>query len=134
MRRPVEPPAAWQVLLAWLRTESLVPSLGGSKRFVAGPQSARVRRSCPAIEKLSTSPRSQASARSALGCYPASGLAAVGALLSLRLATNRLPWEHTAAKVARLAAQQCIQRVVPPNPSIERTCPGKPGQASHVKR
>jgi hypothetical protein len=21
-----------------------------------------------------------------------------------------------------------------PNPSIERTCPGKPGQASHLKR
>lgn len=23
---------------------------------------------------------------------------------------------------------------VTPNPSIERTCPGKPGHASHVKR
>ena len=23
---------------------------------------------------------------------------------------------------------------LPPNPSIERTCPGKPGQASHLKR
>ena len=28
----------------------------------------------------------------------------------------------------------CVFRDARPNPSIERTCPGKPGQASHLKR
>jgi hypothetical protein len=27
-----------------------------------------------------------------------------------------------------------MSEAVMPNPSIERTCPGKPGHASHVKR
>jgi len=28
----------------------------------------------------------------------------------------------------------CVPQSALPNPSIERTCPGKPGQASHLKR
>jgi hypothetical protein len=32
------------------------------------------------------------------------------------------------------AAQQPVAEGPSPNPSIERTCPGKPGHASHVKR
>ncbi len=48
-----------------------------------------------------------------------------------------LPRKFAKARVARLAAPcfiGSIQRKVPPNPSIERTRPGKPGRASHVKR
>jgi hypothetical protein len=48
-----------------------------------------------------------------------------------------LPCQRPQARVARQAAQcfvDSINRKVPPNPSIERTCPGKPGHASHLKR
>ena len=43
-----------------------------------------------------------------------------------RVVCYRLGW-HTSATVV-----PCLR--VLPNPSIERTCPGKPGQASHLKR
>ena len=76
----------------------------------------------------------QARARSMHRCYPVSGLAAVGARHVLRRAKSESPCTRTAAKVARLAAPCFIDRIqtVPPNPSIERTCPGKPGHASHL--
>ena len=34
----------------------------------------------------------------------------------------------------RVSAYKVPFRGAMPNPSIERTCPGKPGQASHLKR
>jgi len=68
--------------------------------------------------------------------YSVSGLAAVGARRVPRHAESASPCTHTAAKVARLVAPCFIDRIqkVPPNPSIERTRPGKPGHASHLKR
>jgi len=42
------------------------------------------------------------------------------------VACLRLRW-HTST-----TAVPCLREM--PNPSIERTCPGKPGQASHLKR
>jgi hypothetical protein len=42
-----------------------------------------------------------------------------------------MSWPHT----KRLAYEpSAFVGRVPPNPSIERTRPGKPGRASHVKR
>ena len=56
-------------------------------------------------------------------CQPKSRLS-LGRLY--QVACYRLRW-HTSATVV-----PCLR--VLPNPSIERTCPGKPGQASHLKR
>jgi len=39
---------------------------------------------------------------------------------------------HYRSAVAGLAASQSIGQRAPPNPAIERTCPGKPGHASHL--
>ncbi|MBX3628009.1 MAG: hypothetical protein KF892_23575 [Rhizobacter sp.] len=45
-----------------------------------------------------------------------------------------LYWEFAACAVSSVNAQQAKAKPARPNPSIERTSPGKPGAASHVKR
>jgi hypothetical protein len=145
MRSSVEPSVAGQVLLAWPSTNASVPSCTASKAFVARPRRAQARcRWSAAAGTVPTnvdsrgfaSPACRAHARSMHRCYPVSWLAAVGARRVLRHAKVRSPCTRTAAKVARLAAPYCIGSIqqVPPNPSINRTCPGKPGHAVYLKR
>jgi len=45
-------------------------------------------------------------------------------------AARRLRGSYSASRPAVSRAVACL----PPNPSIERTCPGKPDHASHLKR
>jgi hypothetical protein len=145
MRSSVEPSVAWQVRLSCPSTNALVPSFTASAVFVSKPRSSQARCRCSAV--AGTVPAGVASwgfvsaacrarAHSMHRRYPVSGLAAVGARRILRHAKCESPCTRTAAKVARLAAPCFIGSIqqVPPNHSIERTCPGKPGHASHLKR
>jgi hypothetical protein len=53
--------------------------------------------------------------------------------ISTRSVQARAPFSVSGQSPFGCSLLSGLQRMTP-NPSIERTCPGKPGQASHVKR
>ena len=55
-------------------------------------------------------------------------------LAALKMRPNRLLLAKRYVSVRRTKGPPWSLKKAAPNPSIDRTCPGKPGQASHVKR
>jgi hypothetical protein len=78
----------------------------------------RAARQCVVQSKYA--PRRSVSWRCLIGSYFsafAGRLAVMGSTFSVGVSGRKVPWQRAM-----------------PNPSIERTCPGKPGHASHLKR